>query len=189
MKRRCIMLCFLWILLCPLVSWAHSTEQNWQARQYEAMTPQTAEWDCGPAAVGTILQLLQWPQIAPAAIEPPVNMADLQDQLASVGLPAEGFRLHPDQLWNYLEQGTPVPLLIHVQWPEPHFSVLAGSWQQWLLLADPGIGWRWLDWETFNQLWTGYVLLPQPTAVAPPAAVIAERQQQLQNLLRLKQQF
>ena len=170
------------LLVGPMPADSQTMSTSWQDMVFMGISRQTADWDCGPAALKTILSLLDWPDPQAEKVDPPIHMAHLQDMFAHVGLPAQGFRLLPEQLWWYYEQSAPVPMVVHLQWPEPHFSVLAASWQQWLLLADPGIGWNWVSRTEFMSIWTGYVLLPDPPKPWQQPAIIDNLVTRLQTL-------
>ena len=72
------------------------------------------------------------------------------------GMMAEGFKAeHPDQL-----QELSFPFIVF--WGFNHFLVVEGFSKHWVFLNDPATGPRRIDWEEFDEKFTGVVLVMEP---------------------------
>lgn len=152
-----------------------------------------SDWaTCGPAAVATLLShFFGMPatedEIAglataylPEGHDPQVTgytLGSLKAALEALGLVSEGYRMELGVLLSYQER-VGLPVLVHLDLPQPHFAVLVAARQGRLLMADPSWGMRVEATDAFALSWSGFVLVTLP----PPEALAATRERTRRTL-------
>lgn len=113
--------------------------------------------ECGAASLAMIMAYfgkyvpLEMMRIETAVSRDGVNAAEIMRAAKRMGLECHGYRKEPEKL-KELE----MPCIIH--WNFNHFVVLEGFKGKKVYLNDPAVGRRKMDWEEFDQGFTGVVL-------------------------------
>lgn len=146
--------------------------------ELEGIVWQTTDVTCGPAAIATLLREyfledVTEEQLYHAALHtmlgeaymhlawPVITFRGLLGALAYhdyVGYPVE---THPEGLRSYFGQHS-VPVVLQLQKPTPHFTLLLGIVDGLYVLADPSIGQVVLSQRELLEHWSGYAIFVQP---------------------------
>lgn len=125
---------------------------------------QQSTFDCGPAALATLLSFHDRELVDPATLAAMVP----QDTAESDRIRREGFSLLQLAMMAETLGWQPIlgaigqrelysmrlPALVHLTLPSgPHFSVLVGLAGQRVILADPSQGFQWWSREQFVDAW------------------------------------
>lgn len=151
-----------------------------ESLRWQGVHRQQTSATCGPASIVTLLtyymgipveeeeaarraRLWAGGDDAPLDGGEAVTMRGLQAALASWGVAAYGLAMSLDGVEAYLAE-VGIPLIVRVTWPDPHFSVVAGTADGHVLLADSSLGWRALPYNDFLTIWDGIALAVDPDA-------------------------
>lgn len=158
---------------------------------------QSTPSDCGPATLATLLEkYLNVPttereMVLLSGSNPQygTTLMDMEQAVKVKGCQSNSYRMD----WKTLKDQTesfPVPVIVRMLNPQPHFCVLLGIDGDMVYLADPSAGHILMDRKDFQQRWllpvvkTGYVFL----ALGPEGTVNQERRVRvLKRLARQKQ--
>jgi hypothetical protein len=160
---------------------ARAADPGWMVTPEVRLVRQRELWDCGPAALGTLLS--RWQASGTPAIDvrkvfepghgPGVKAGQLRTVARTLGLRAFLVKGTIDDLGYELLRGRPVLVgLVSYRGKRTlgHYAVVVGLRRDRarILLADPGRGWRDLGMPAFELEWgpTGHVAM----MVFPPAA-------------------
>lgn len=136
------------------------------------MVQQSTNFDCGPAALATLLdKYLQVPtteqeMVSLTGADPKIGTTLLQMEKAvkAKGCDSNSFRMD----WKTLQDQVtsfPLPVIVRMLNPEPHFVVLMGIEKDTVYLADPAAGFILLNQRDFTKRWilpglnAGYVFI------------------------------
>ena len=122
---------------------------------------QHSETDCGAACLGTIAQhygrtlTLNRLREAVGTGQLGTTMLGLKRGAASLGLNARPVRASPNIIDNL--ESAPLPAIIH--WKGHHWVVLHGQRRDKFIIADPGIGIRYVSRQELIESWLDWVML------------------------------
>ena len=127
----------------------------------EKIIYQTTAYNCGAAALATLVGLLGKP-VSIQQIMMLVETTDIGTTLyeLSKGARALGFEAIGMELSFAELQNVGLPLIAHVN--SNHFVVVCSLQGNRVCLLDPSQGKREVDVVTFQRMWKGYILLLQP---------------------------
>lgn len=91
-----------------------------------------------------------------------ITLADLKQLIDNRGVPAKGFRMNLDELSEAVSKLPPV--LVHYQYPTPHFALTLRVHKSWVITADPATGVELQPVEAFSKRWSGAVLVAATTS-------------------------
>lgn len=117
--------------------------------------------ECGAAALAMILEYhgrkvsLEILREQCGVSRDGVNAGDIVEAALAHGLEAHGYRLEPEDLVDYA-----LPMILH--WNFNHFVVLEGASFGKILINDPAVGRRRIDFEEFHTSFTGIALVFKP---------------------------
>jgi uncharacterized protein len=163
---------------------------------------QSGRYDCGPAALATLLHFyLNVPIAEDEAIRltkvrwgSGTTMLGLEEAATAKGCAAGSFRMDYQTLQNQLAT-YPMPVIVRMQNPELHFSVLLGKHGDSLFLADPAMGNIILSEDAFMRRWLipntkeGFVFIAMGPVTADDnhrLQIVRELSQQLRNLKTIR---
>lgn len=172
-KNRCVTSTLLLLLILLTINshtLANTANTNntpflfptWEEIRWQQIVRQDNLYDCGPAAVATLLQLLSQDQIASIPeVDAYTSLAQLQALLAANQLPCSGLYMPFDGLLRYLNDFH-LPLIAHIMLPSPHFTVVSAAQAGHIITYDPALGhtsWEYAEWQS---IWTGIALVLWP---------------------------
>lgn len=175
--------CFLFFGTGTTAEAAPSRQSPWrvvdgESLRWQGVHRQETSATCGPASVVTLLTYYMGISVeeeevarrarawrggghAPLSGDDGVTMRGLQAALTSWGVRAYGLAMTRESLEAYLDE-VGVPLIVRVARPEPHFTLVAGTADGHVLLADSALGWRALPYPDFLAMWDGIALAVDP---------------------------
>lgn len=147
---------------------------------------QQTDETCGPAAIATILAEYFYEDVTEHDLYVSALRAMLGDAYLHVEWPVvtfrgligaladrgyQGFAIQTDLagLKHYFAQH-PVPAILQIFYPTPHFTVVLGYVDGFFVLADPSLGHVVLTESELAEYWRGYTLLIQAPAGKPFAS-------------------
>ena len=168
---------------------------------------QTGSFDCGPAALATLLQsYLDIPlseseaiRLTKAELNTGTSLLGLEEAATAKGCAANSFRMDLATLEQQMAT-YPLPVIVRTLEPSAHFSVLLDIGKDYVFLADPARGNIIVRKSTFLKLWyvpnlksglkEGYVFMAAGSDLSIPekrrALMVNELKQQLENLQTLR---
>ncbi len=128
---------------------------------------QGADKSCGLAAAATLARVY-WGDgtadeaalavaLPPAVAEGEISLADVAAALRARGFVARGYRMDASALHAALPERAPI--LVHLSWPQGHFSLVLAAEGRCFALADPIEGLCALDEHEFKRRFSGAALL------------------------------
>lgn len=165
------------------------------ARADGDMVLQSTSFDCGPAALATLLDKYlgvptteqEMVKLTGADPKDGTTLLQMEKAVKTKGGDSNSYRMD----WKTLQEQVtsfPVPVIVRMLNPEPHFVVLMGIEKDTVYLADPGAGFLLMSEKDFTKRWllpvlnTGYVFI----AVGPEGTVNEARRKRV--LTRLAKQ-
>ncbi len=147
---------------------------------------QTTPWDCGSAAVATLLTLAGQPtepRFEAEDAESGASLLSLTHYLEKRGWEVLAYRLTWDQILHFFEHFPNRPILAHRNLEQGHYVVLLGLVQNLLVVADPSSGVRAVPPKDFLQDFSGYILyFPTLTSLSPIEKILNSVEQRLMLL-------
>lgn len=150
-------------------------------REIEGIVRQTTDVTCGPATLATLLfeyfhEPVTEAELYDAALRamlgdaygrvpevPVVTFRGLMGALAVHGYTSYAVEADLGGLNAYFGQYA-VPVILQLDKPEPHFTLLLGIVDGWYVLADPSVGHVVMTADELDAHWSGYALLVRPPA-------------------------
>jgi len=84
-----------------------------------------------------------------------VSLQDLKEIATSFSFKTKAVKVDIEKLNKFI---TYAPIIIHFQKPSTHFTLLIGTYYNYYILADSGLGLYFMEREEFNNHWSGYCL-------------------------------
>lgn len=148
---------------------------------------QETPWDCGSAAVATLLTLVGEsvePRLPDQKGSKGTSLASLTHYLEERGWEVVGYHLTLEQIKHFFEHSPGRPLLAHRNLEQGHYVVLLGLVQDLLVVADSASGVRAVPPGDFLQDFSGYTLyFPQLPALSTVEKILFSTERRL-NLLK-----
>ena len=176
-------------MLIWLVLFFHlvSALQPYQTTKYHGLIGQSTPWDCGSAAVATLLALAGQPiepRLEIAQGDNGASLASLTRYLEERGWAVTGYDLTWEQILYFFTHFPNRPILAHRDLESGHYVILLGLVQDLLVVADPSSGVRAVPPGGFLEDFSGYVLyFPELSALTTVEKILRSVGQRL-GLLR-----
>jgi uncharacterized protein len=170
---------------------------TWRTLRYDGVVEQSKEFNCGAAAVATLLKYFynieasedEVMNLALASMESRgvrlfdgqgLTAYDLKAALGTKGVASRGFLVKPAALHDYFARGG-LPVIIHLTKPQKHFEVAVGMIEDHIVIADPSWGRSVFPLTELAEQrgYTGVVLVPIPSSET--VSQVAARQKNVLN--------
>src|SRR6056297_3554883 len=174
-------------IVCSCLAGIFSPSHAWPVKsyhelRYEHVRGQNTSTSCGPASLATLFSEFYGEDITEHRIvelikpyleeeieklkegdlpEGGVSMLDLKKVSEELGFPAKGYEV-PEENLPMIMRKLRVPLLIHLEEPDEHFSLTVTEFNGQFFLADPTWGVRSIGKRELFDRWDGLILAFSP---------------------------
>lgn len=156
--------------------------KSYHELRYEHVRGQNTSTSCGPASLATLFSEFYGEDITEDKVvelikpylkeeieklkegnlpEGGVSMLDLKKVSEELGFPAKGYEV-PEENFPTIMRKLRIPLLIHLEKPEEHFSLTVTEFNGQFFLADPTWGVRAIGRGELLDRWDGLILAFSP---------------------------
>lgn len=143
--------------------------ESYRERRFRGIIQQGRDFSCGSAALATMLNFYyEWPTSEQEILESMYihgdqerihkegfSLLDMKNYLASIGMPADGYRLPLDKL-NAVK--VPAIVLLDID-GYLHFVVVQGVRDDTVLVGDPALGRKIIPRKEFEEMWNGIMFV------------------------------